>query len=55
MKAKLLMVTQKHKEALQILNKIDTTEIIRKQLKVSRLLKQKKTDYTNQNIMIHIF
>ena len=33
MQAKLLMVTQKHKEALQILNKVDTIKIEKKQLK----------------------
>ena len=34
MQAKLLVVTKKHKEALQILNKIDTTKIKRKLLKI---------------------
>ena len=33
MQAKLLMITQKHKEALQILNKVDTIKIEKKQLK----------------------
>lgn len=34
MQVKLLVVTKKHKEALQILNKIDTTKIKRKLLKI---------------------
>jgi len=43
MQAKLLMVTKKHKEALQILNKIDTTKIKRKQLKVKYFKVLRKT------------
>ena len=55
MKAKLLMVTQKHKEALQILNKIDTTEIIRKQLKVRYFKVLRKTHEGLKNFALGEF
>jgi signal transduction histidine kinase/DNA-binding response OmpR family regulator len=52
MQAKLLTVTQKHKEALQILNKIDTTKIKRKQLKVRYFSVLRKTHKSLKNFAL---